>query len=92
MNDIPCIYGDPTYPRHPHLMAPFKVARIIPIENELDKRKSTVRTLVDFWWIFSGLVDFWRQTILNSLTFKKDQNSGSACWKNVHGLCFDVQC
>ena len=38
-----CIYGDPAYPHRPQLQAPFKGARLTPMEEEWNKSMSKVR-------------------------------------------------
>ena len=66
------IYGDLAYPLCPHLMTPFRAARITPIENEWNKWMSNIRTSVE--WILGDI------TTLNSLTLKKDQSFSTNFW------------
>ena len=60
-----CIYGDPAYPLRPQLQAPFKGARITPIQNAWNKSMSSVRVSVE--WIFGDIVNFFK-----FLDFKKN--------------------
>ena len=43
-----CIYGDPAYPLRIHLQAPFKNARLQPIEQQFNTSTSKVRVAVKY--------------------------------------------
>jgi len=43
-----CIYGDPSYPLRPQLIAPFRGAAFTREETEWNKSMSSVRRM-DFW-------------------------------------------
>ena len=51
-----CIYGDMAYPMRVHLQAPFKGARLTPIEKNFNKVMSQVRISVE--WVFGDILDF----------------------------------
>ena len=53
-----CIYEDPAYLLRPQLQAPFKGARITPIQNAWNKSMSSVRVSVE--WIFGDIVNFFK--------------------------------
>ena len=64
-----CIYGDPAYPLRIHLQAPFKNARLQPLEQQFNTSMSKVRVSVEWlvgdicnWFAF---MDFEKNLKLN---------------------------
>ena len=62
--DPMCIYGDPAYPLHVHLQAPFRNAALTAEMEEFNKSMSSVRSSVE--WIFGDIVSSFK-----FLDFKK---------------------
>jgi hypothetical protein len=52
------IYGDPAYPLHPHLLAPYKNPRRTVEEEEFNRSMSRVRVMIE--WKFGTITQLWR--------------------------------
>ena len=50
-----CIYGDPACPLRWYLQGPFRVAQIIPDQNEFNKSMGKVRLSVE--WLFGNVTE-----------------------------------
>ena len=56
--NILCIYGDPAYPLRIQLQAPFRGARITPLQFSWNKAMSSARVSVE--WIFGDILNYFK--------------------------------
>ena len=60
-----CIYGDPAYPLRLQLQAPFRGARLTPLQMAWNQSMSEVRVAVE--WVFGDVINYFK-----FLDFKKN--------------------
>ena len=75
-----CIYGDPAYPMRIHLQAPFKGARLTPIQQDFNKAMSQVRISVE--WVFGDIIDYFA-----FLDFRKNLKVGLSAVGKMYAVC-----
>ena len=75
-----CIYGDMAYPIRVHLQAPFKGARLTPVEKNFNKAMSQVCISVE--WVFGDIVDFFA-----FLDFRKNLKVGLSAIGKMYTVC-----
>ena len=56
--NILCIYGDPAYPLHPHLQAPFRGNNLT--NDQIEWNKSTIAVRVSVEWIFGDIINYFK--------------------------------
>ena len=74
-----CIYGDPAYPLRPHLLSPFKGARVTN-QRDFNKSMSAVRISVE--WIFGDIINYFK-----FLDFKENLKVGLSAVGKMHIVC-----
>ena len=75
-----CVYGDPAYPLHIHLQAPFRQDHLTPLMEAYNTAMSTVHTSVD--WIFGDII-----TSFKFLDYKKNLKIGLSTVGKMYVVC-----
>ena len=75
-----CIYGDPAYPLHVHLQAPFKGAALTDDQKAYNKSMSKARVSVE--WVFGDITNYFA-----FLDFRKNLKVGLSAVGKMYITC-----
>ena len=75
-----CIYGDPAYPLHVHLQAPYQVNRLTNLQKGYNTAMSNVRVSVE--WLFKEIL-----TYFAFVDFKKNLKKGLSAIGKMYVVC-----
>ena len=75
-----CVFGDPAYPLHVHLQAPFRHGILTPMMEGYNAEMSSVRVAVE--WLFGDIINDFK-----FLDFKKNLKIGMSSVGKMYLVC-----